>query len=255
MPHFNSQQHRLHYREQGSGPLLILLPGNTASSACHEGDLAYYGARFHAVALDFLGTGQSERLDPWPVDWWQWGARDVLALIEHLGEQTAVLIGTSGGAVVALWAAILGPRQVSAVVADSTGEFLPAEIVRPMLEERGEHTSGQVGFWQMSHGEDWAQVVAADSQICRTFAESGGDWFKGRLKEITCPTLFSASLSDTLLPNIGVEVVSMAAQVTGSQAFLYQGGSHPLMFSATDIFRAVADLFLLKVQEPAHDHR
>ncbi len=228
---------------------LIILPGNTASSACHPGDLEYFAARFHAVSMDFLGTGQSERLDPWPEDWWRWSARDVLALVEHLGEGPAVLLGTSGGAVIALWAAIFGGQLVRAVIADSTGEFLPAEIANPMLEGRSQRTPGQVGFWSMAHGEDWPQVVDADSRVCGAFGRRGGDWFEGRLNEIACPTLFSASLSDSLLPHIGPEVASMTAQVTGSQALLYQGGDHPLMFSAPAIFRPAVDLFLLQVQE------
>jgi len=249
MPFFQSNNRQLFYREQGRGPLLIVLPGNTASSACHQGELDYFGARYHAVALDFLGTGQSERQEVWPQDWWQQGARDTLALIDHLGEGSAILMGTSGGAVVALWAAILGREQVRAVVADSTSEFVPAGVMRPLVEGRLARTSGQIGFWRMAHGEDWEQVVEADSRVCQAFGERGGDWFGGRLKEIACPTLFSASLKDVLLPNIGAEVASMAAQTPGSQAFLYHGGDHPLMFSAADIFRAQADLFLLKVQE------
>ena len=70
MPYFEHNGHRLFYRASGDGPLLLLLPGNTASSVCHEGELAHFGQRYHAVALDFWGTGQSDRLAQWPVDWW-----------------------------------------------------------------------------------------------------------------------------------------------------------------------------------------
>ncbi|HMN61416.1 MAG TPA: alpha/beta hydrolase [Anaerolinea sp.] len=251
MPFFQSQQHTLFYREQGTGPLLIVLPGNTASSALHGGELAYFGARYHTVSMDFLGTGQSERLEPWPDDWWRHSARDVLALIDHLDEGPAILMGTSGGAVIALWAAIFSPHQVQAVIADSTGEFFSQDIMRSALEGRLAHSPGQIAFWSDAHGEDWEQVVAADSRVIRAFGERGGDWFEGRLKEIACPTLFSASLTDDLLPRIGAEVVSMASQAPGSQAFLVNGGAHPLMFSAQAAFRAAADLFLDQVQVAA----
>ena len=33
MPYVTHDDHRLFYREQGNGPLLLILPGNTASSA------------------------------------------------------------------------------------------------------------------------------------------------------------------------------------------------------------------------------
>jgi valacyclovir hydrolase len=76
MPTFFHNDHQLFYREEGSGPLLLLLPGNTASSASHAGELAYFGQRYCAVSLDFWGTGQSDRLAEWPEDWWEVGAQD-----------------------------------------------------------------------------------------------------------------------------------------------------------------------------------
>ena len=66
MPFITLNGHTLFYREQGSGPLLIILPGNTASSIWHERELAEFGRSHHAVALDLLGTGQSQRMEVWP---------------------------------------------------------------------------------------------------------------------------------------------------------------------------------------------
>jgi pimeloyl-ACP methyl ester carboxylesterase len=247
MPFFNANGHRLFYREAGSGPLLFILPGNTASSILHQSELDYYGRQNHAVSVDFWGTGQSERLADWPQDWWAQGARDAALLLDHLGQQQAVWMGTSGGAVVALLAAIHHPQRVRAVVADSTSEFIPADLLSAMLADRDQHTSGQVSFWETAHGEDWQAVVDADTRLFRAMRGTGVDWFSGRLGEIRCPVLFTASLSDSLLPHIGVQVANMTAQVPGAQAFLYNGGDHPLMWSAPEPFRAAADSFLLQV--------
>ena len=106
-----------------------------------------------------------------------------------------------------------------------------------------------MNFWKDAHGEDWEQVVEADTRLFRAFNGQGCEWFGGRLKEIRCPVLFTASLSDSLLPHIGTDVASMAAQVPQSEAYLYHGGDHPLMWSAPEPFRAAADMFLLKVTE------
>ncbi|MCB0152504.1 MAG: hypothetical protein KDE01_33210, partial [Caldilineaceae bacterium] len=62
MPIFSIDGLTLHYREAGAGPLLLVLPGNTASSACHDGELTYFADHFHVVSPDFRGTGQSTRL-------------------------------------------------------------------------------------------------------------------------------------------------------------------------------------------------
>ena len=131
MPYFIAPDGwQLYYREGGSGSLIIILPGSTASSVYHQNDILRRKGRYRAAALDLRGTGQSGRIDVWPNDWWQQAAQDVSALITHLGYQRAALIGTSGGAIIALWCSILFPEQVRAVVADSVGHCLPPEKLR-----------------------------------------------------------------------------------------------------------------------------
>jgi valacyclovir hydrolase len=236
---------RLAYREYGSGPLLIILPGNTASSAYHLGELEHFGRQYHAVALDPRGTGLSQRMEIWPEDWWQQLARDAISLIEILGEREAILMGTSGGAVAALWAAIYAPERVRAVIADSTEETPDPAVLRAEILNRQRRDAGQVQFWSGAHGPDWEQVVDADSCLCLAFARRGGDWFEGRLGEIRCPVLFSASLNDDLLSNVRHQVPAMAAKVPAGQAFLLNnGGPHPLMWSSPARFRAAAGAFL-----------
>lgn len=56
MPFFKNDNLSLFYNETGSGSLLLILPGKTASSACHNGELDHFGKRYHAVSLDFRGT-------------------------------------------------------------------------------------------------------------------------------------------------------------------------------------------------------
>ncbi|MBN1370711.1 MAG: alpha/beta hydrolase [Anaerolineaceae bacterium] len=248
MPFISLNGHPLFYREQGSGPLLIILPGNTASSACHEQELAEFGRRYHAVALDLLGTGQSQRLETWPEDWWQQAAQDALALIPALGQQQAILVGTSGGAVAALWAAILNPARVKTVIADSLTKTMRPEDLRAEVRAREQKTPGQVAFWSKAHGAEWEQVVAADNRILLAFADQGGNWFEGRLKEIRCPVLFSGSLQDELLPEIGEQMPRMAAQVAESEVFLVNGGGHPLMWSRPAAFHAMAAAFLEQIE-------
>jgi len=244
MPFFSNSGHRLFYRERGVGPLLLVLPGNTASSACHEGEMEHFGARYHVVALDFWGTGQSDRIEVWPDDWWERGAHDAAALVEHLGYQRGIAMGTSGGAIVALLMAILRPERVQGVIADSTVAHFPAPALSREIEKRSQHTAGQVAFWQMAQGDDWQQVVESDSDFLLRFEKAGGDCFHGRLNEIQCPVLLSASLEDDSSPNVGEQVLSMAKQMTTSHLFLVRHGSHPLMWSRPDVFRREAGFFL-----------
>ncbi|HEY3289343.1 MAG TPA: alpha/beta hydrolase [Anaerolineae bacterium] len=244
MPYFNSNGHRLFYREQGSGPLLIILHGNTASSAHHSGELDYFGRYNYAVAPDFLGCGRSDRLTVWPDDWWEQAGRDAAALVTHLGSRRAIVMGTSGGAIAALWMAIQHPQLVQAVIADSCVERQDLVFTEQLIADRLRFTPDQVGFWQQGHGDDWEQVVRADTAMWRRWLEGGGNWFHGRLKEISCPVLFTNSLRDYIAPDVAAQVCAMALQITGSRIYFATEGGHPLMWSRATEFRNVADWFV-----------
>ena len=123
MPYFLNDDLSIFYNEKGTGRFLLILPGNTASSACHDGELDYFGQYYHTVSFDFRGTGKSQRLLSWPEEWWDKCADDAAALISHLGEQKCIVMGTSGGANIALLLAIKYPEHVSRVIADSCAEF------------------------------------------------------------------------------------------------------------------------------------
>lgn len=245
MPFFSWQENRLQYREQGAGPLLVILPGNTASSACHEGELCHFAASYRAVCLDYLGVGRSDRIAVWPHDWWAQGADQAVALIRHLGEGRAILVGTSGGAVIALLAAIAFPNAVDAVVGDSFVAAWTPEMLRDVvLADRNRKTPDQRAFWEAAHGSDWERVVAADTDLVRRFGDRGGDWFGGRLAQVHCPVLITASKTDHLLPHVSEQVQMIMGQIPDCRTYMSSGGDHPLMWSRPDEFRGIADVFL-----------
>ncbi|MGD1994530.1 MAG: alpha/beta hydrolase [Anaerolineae bacterium] len=244
MPYFTYRQLRLFYREQGQGPLLLILPGSTASSAAHLGELAYFGERTHTVALDFPGTGQSERMDVWPDDWWLEGARAAVRLMDHLSAAQAVAIGTSGGGVAALLMAQLVPDRVRAVVADSCVMRQPPEVLRAEVANRRQRQPGAVEFWQAMHGEDWERVVEADSDLLLRLAQRDGRFFERSLSDIRCPVLLSGSLRDSMLFNGAAQMVEMASQIPEAQLYLVNGGDHPLMWTRPELFRRAVDVFL-----------
>ena len=248
MPYFEWNQHRLFYRQKGEGQLLLVLPGNTASSAAHQGELDYFSDRFHVVSLDFLGTGQSDRVEVWADQWWLDGARQAVSLIEYLGYETAIIMGSSGGGVAALLAAIHFPTLIHAVVADSFVEIVPPDLFRKrVIDERSQRSPDQIGFWEFAHGTDWEQVVDADTAMLTRFADQGADWLKGELGKIQCPVLLTASLKDTMLYQPAQQFCRMVETISDCRIFLHHEGGHPLMWSAPDAFRAVANHFLNSV--------
>ena len=115
---FRFEGHKLSYAEYGDGPrTIVLLHGLLLSKRMHRPlaqDLA--GRGNHVVTLDLLGHGRSDR----PAEMWNYGmpyfARQVVALLDHLGIDDAVVLGTSLGANVALETAVHAPERLRGMV-------------------------------------------------------------------------------------------------------------------------------------------
>jgi pimeloyl-ACP methyl ester carboxylesterase len=191
-----------------------------------------------------MGTGRSERVEVWPSDWWLQGARMAVSLMDHLAEERAVVMGTSGGAVVALLMAQYAPERVRAVIADSCVHRQPPEVLRAEVAHRRQYDPDAKAFWQGAHGDDWEQVVEADCRLMLDLAARDGRFFDKSLSTIRCPVLLTGSLQDPLLYRGADQMLAMASQIPESRLLLVNGGDHPLMWSRAQDFREAADAFL-----------
>jgi pimeloyl-ACP methyl ester carboxylesterase len=138
--------HRVHLLEAGSGPLVLFVHGfpELAYSWRHQLS-AVAEAGYHGVAVDQLGYGRSSK----PVLPESYRVteliRTLIATIEALGEQTAVIVGHDWGAPLAWAAAWTHPEIFTSVVALSVpfsgrgqvalpgsvhGELSPSEVER-----------------------------------------------------------------------------------------------------------------------------
>jgi pimeloyl-ACP methyl ester carboxylesterase len=108
----------LAYATYGDGPrLTVLLHGLLFSGRMHEALARALADRGHrVVTLDLLGHGASDR----PTDMWRYSmtefGREVVALLDHLGAEEAVVMGTSLGANTTLEVASLAPDRLRGMV-------------------------------------------------------------------------------------------------------------------------------------------
>src|ERR671910_1686781 len=117
---FTYEGRRLHYRVYGTGPrVTVLVHGLLLTQRMHvplARALAARGSR--VVTLDLYGHGRSDR----PPDMWRYGmgffARDVVALLDHLELDEAVVGGTSLGANVTLEVAAAAPERLRGIVVE-----------------------------------------------------------------------------------------------------------------------------------------
>jgi pimeloyl-ACP methyl ester carboxylesterase len=114
MPTFVHAGQRLSYEVHGEGLRnVVLLPGLLLPSRMHDPlarDLAHRGNR--VITFDLLGHGESDK----PRDMWRYSipifGREVVALLDHLELDEAIVGGTSLGANATLEAASLAPSRV-----------------------------------------------------------------------------------------------------------------------------------------------
>ena len=109
---------RLEYTEYGGGDRwVILLHGQLMPRRMHDPLARVLAAEgFHVVTLDLLGHGRSDRPeDPKEYSMTAWGEQ-VVALLDHLGAETAVVGGTSLGANVSLEVAAIAPERVQGLL-------------------------------------------------------------------------------------------------------------------------------------------
>jgi pimeloyl-ACP methyl ester carboxylesterase len=111
---------RLEYTEYGSGDAwVVLVHGQLMPRRMHQPLARALAAEgLHVVTLDLLGHGRSDRpADPLVYSMSAF-AEQVVALLDHLGVEQAVVGGTSLGANVSLEVADLAPERVRGLVVE-----------------------------------------------------------------------------------------------------------------------------------------
>jgi pimeloyl-ACP methyl ester carboxylesterase len=107
---------RMHFLEQGTGPLVVLLHGfPELSISWHKQIPALVAAGYRVVAPDQRGYGQTDAPESTDAYTMFHLVGDVIGLLDALGEQRAVVIGHDWGAPVAWSAAMWRPDRVRAV--------------------------------------------------------------------------------------------------------------------------------------------
>ena len=118
MTTFSHEGRTLAYTDYGHGSrIVVLLHGLLLSQRMHEPLAKALAARGNRVlTLDLLGHGSSERpLDPQCYSMTFFGEQ-VIALLDHLEIDEAVILGTSLGANTAIEAAALAPERLRGMV-------------------------------------------------------------------------------------------------------------------------------------------
>jgi pimeloyl-ACP methyl ester carboxylesterase len=115
---FFHERHRLEYTEYGTGERwVVLIHGQLMVRRMHRPLARALAAEgLHVVTVDMLGHGRSDRPDDPRVYSMSAFGEQVVALLDHLGAEKAVIGGTSLGANVSLEVAVAAPERVQGLI-------------------------------------------------------------------------------------------------------------------------------------------
>jgi pimeloyl-ACP methyl ester carboxylesterase len=239
MPHAELNGQRIAFDDTGgSGMPVVLAHAFLMDRSMWSAQVAALAPEFRVVTWDERGFGDTES-DGEPFTFWD-SAADCLALLDHLGIETAVIGGMSQGGFVALRVALTAPERVRALVLLDTqagpedAEVLP--LYEAMLEQwvtKGPddelaQTIASIIIGHPDHDRQWiatwqSRPHAALEQPGRALFDRDTIW--DRLPEITCPALVVHGTADVAISIDKAE--RLAAGLPGcGDVVTIEGASH-----------------------------
>jgi pimeloyl-ACP methyl ester carboxylesterase len=174
---------QLAYRNEGTGPLVVLLHGGFLDHRQWTAQLDTLPARYRVVAPDARGRGHGDSTNA------EASFRhtdDVATLIRHLDAGPAVLIGVSMGAATATDTALEHPELVRALVVSGAGTSgpdralsdldpaIPALIAEMTVKTWMKHTADEQDW--STHAEDtWARAAKLTIPVLAVIGGSDSD--------------------------------------------------------------------------------
>ncbi|MBW8816142.1 MAG: alpha/beta fold hydrolase [Caulobacterales bacterium] len=251
----------LYYERGGAGPPLLFISGTGGDLRVQPNVLASPLARsFDLLAYDQRGLGRTAK-PPGPYSMAEY-ADDAAALLDHVGWDSALVVGVSFGGMVAQELVLRHPSRVKRLVLACTspggdgGASYPfhqiehlkgedrARFLMPISDTRRD------AAWQAAHPEDYerfVQLAAADPYAGEPGRAQGAHWQLGararhdtwdRLLQIGCPVLIAAGRYDGIALPATQE--RMAARIPGAALRWFEGG-HLFMLQDRTAYPAIVD--------------
>ncbi len=121
MPILQRDDTTLHFDEAGDGPVVLLSHGFSATGAMWAPQFPVLAERYHAMAWDLRGHGQSGSPEDPAAYSLEASVEDIAALLDHSGSESAVIGGHSLGGYISLAFADRYPERVRALLLVGTG--------------------------------------------------------------------------------------------------------------------------------------
>ncbi len=233
----------IHWEETGEGEPLLFLHGATGCGADWRYIFADPPAGYRVIAPDLRGHGAST--NPSGAFTFRQCARDVHALLRHLGVPRVKAIGLGGGGIVLLHMATAEPASIASMIVVSAPPYFPAGA-RAIMRQYSEAALGDAEMTRMRarHTQGEPQITQLLAMV-RGFADTYDDvnFTAPYLSTITADTLIVFGDRDFLYP------VAMAIElhlaIPNSHLWVVPNGAHgPVFGEAAPVFVTTALAFL-----------
>lgn len=242
MAFFEFENRKVYYNISGQGRPVLLLHGNTVSSELFSPVMGAYSREFKVIEIDFPGHGKSDRLEKFEMDFWYCNSKVCHALIKELKLEELSVVGTSGGALVAINLALEHPESIRYLVADSfEGEYPLSSYITSLKadRERDKKNPPAQEFWFNNHGPDWENIVDLDTEMLIEFSTTGKSFFHKSISELKVPCLLTGSMKDEFCDHLDEIYRALKRKNPSLEIYLFEHGNHPAMLSNHDKFLAL----------------
>ncbi len=230
---------KLWYAEYGSGEPLLLLHGGLGHSGAWHKQVPQFARHFRVITLDSRGHGRSG-FDDTPIGY-ALMARDVLALLDHLGIAAAHVVGWSDGGNIGLELAIHHSQRVRRIVA--FGANFHPDGVRKDIGENARFNAF------IADAAEQYQVLSPAPQRWQEFLDNIGhmwatqpDYSAADLGSITSPVLVLGGSTEEAIYVEHIE--RTAALIPGARLVVMPGTGHFALWEQPEAFNRIVLDFL-----------
>jgi 3-oxoadipate enol-lactonase len=241
MPLAEINGHQLYFEDTGGeGPAIVLSHGAFLDHTMWAPQVQALSSEYRCITWDERGCGMSDCHGHFT--YWD-SASDLIALLDHLGVEQAVLVGMSQGGWLTQRAVLTAPGRVRGVVLQGTSV---KPLSEPELEGYGQLAAGWMAMGPVGDiagavlgiqfaGTDYDGSRYVDKWQGRPPADWDGVWnvilegrredISDRLGEITCPVLFVHGSIDAAFPvDVAHETSKLVPDSRG--VIVIEGGPH-----------------------------
>ncbi|MEJ2582307.1 MAG: alpha/beta fold hydrolase [Acidobacteriota bacterium] len=245
----SESQTYLYHQSEGSGPPLILLNGIAMSAPAWEPVARPLAEHFRVIRCDFRGQLLTPVPPPESVNE---HADDVVALLDHLGVESARVVGTSFGGIVGTLLAARYPDRVRALVTIASADGFDGAMADEVARWRAACVQSLEGLDRGHLADVLESVVFSPTWVAAHRAELAqrreqlaalpNSWFEGliglldsvqsvrlrwELQGVRCPTLVVAAELDGFVPPDRAR--GLAEGIGGACFEILEGAGHAVV--------------------------